>query len=109
MGYRRLSAHEHAYIGVNTFYDHAFSGGYHRISAGVEYVNGFNTVYANAYKGLSQGGLVKGRGGTAPPARLYPEGLPPRAADGNYYGIIPGENYTTYTWIRLSAAMILPM
>jgi hypothetical protein len=97
VGYRRLSAHEHAYIGVNAFYDHAFSGGYHRISAGVEYVNGFNTVYANAYKGLSQGGLVKGRGGTAPPARLYPEGLPPRAADGNYYGIIPGENYTTYT------------
>ena len=25
LGYRILSKHEHAYVGVNTFYDHSFS------------------------------------------------------------------------------------
>ena len=40
IGYRRLSKGEHAYVGVNAFYDHVFKGGYKRVSGGVEYVAG---------------------------------------------------------------------
>lgn len=53
VGYRILSKHEHAYVGVNTFYDHSFSKKYNRISGGLEYVSGFNEVRANIYKGLN--------------------------------------------------------
>ena len=52
IGYRRLSKGEHAYVGVNAFYDHAFSKNYNRISGGLEYVSGLNEVHANVYKGL---------------------------------------------------------
>ena len=38
----RLSKGEHAYVGVNAFYDHVFKGGYKRVSGGVEYVAGLN-------------------------------------------------------------------
>ena len=51
VGYRILSKHEHAYVGVNAFVDRAFTGNYNRISGGVEYVNGLNEVYANVYRG----------------------------------------------------------
>ena len=40
VGYRRLSKGEHAYVGVNAFYDHAFKNGYKRVSGGLEYVVG---------------------------------------------------------------------
>ena len=53
LGYRILSKHEHAYVGVNTFYDHSFSKKYNRISGGLEYVSGLNEVRANIYKGLN--------------------------------------------------------
>ena len=52
VGYRRLSKGEHAYVGVNAFYDYAFSKNYNRISGGLEYVSGLNEVRANVYKGL---------------------------------------------------------
>lgn len=53
LGYRVLSKHEHAYVGINTFYDHSFSKKYNRISGGLEYVSGLNEVRANIYKGLN--------------------------------------------------------
>ena len=34
IGYRRLSKGEHAYVGVNAFYNHVFKGGYKRVSGG---------------------------------------------------------------------------
>ena len=52
VGYRRLSKGEHAYVGVNAFYDHVFKGGYKRVSGGVEYVAGLNEFYANLYRNL---------------------------------------------------------
>ncbi len=52
LGYRHLSKGEHAYVGVNTFYDYAFSGSYKCISGGLEYVVGLNEFHFNAYKGL---------------------------------------------------------
>ena len=52
VGYRRLSKGEHAYVGVNAFYDYAFSKNYNRISGGLEYVSGLNEVRANVYRGL---------------------------------------------------------
>ena len=52
LGYRHLSKGEHAYMGINTFYDYAFSGSYKRISGGLEYVVGLNEFHFNAYKGL---------------------------------------------------------
>jgi len=45
IGYRRLSKGEHAYVGVNAFYDHVFKGGYKRVSGGVEYVAGLNEFH----------------------------------------------------------------
>ena len=41
-----------ANVGVNAFYDYAFSKNYNRISGGLEYVSGLNEVRANVYKGL---------------------------------------------------------
>ena len=52
IGYRRLSKGEHAYVGVNAFYDHVFKGGYKRVSGGVEYVAGLNEIHANLYRNL---------------------------------------------------------
>ena len=92
VGYRILSKHEHAYIGVNAFVDRAFTGNYNRISGGVEYVNGLNEVYANVYRGLGDKEPVKGGGGNPYPKRLYPNGYP----DTFPYNTIPSENYNTY-------------
>ena len=92
VGYRILSKHEHAYIGVNAFVDRAFTGNYNRISGGVEYVNDLNEVYANVYRGLGNKELVKGGGGNPYPKRLYPNGYP----DTFPYNTIPSENYYTY-------------
>ena len=92
VGYRILSKHEHAFVGVNAFVDRAFTGNYNRISGGVEYVNGLNEVYANVYKGLGDKKLVEGGGGNPYPKRLYPNGYP----DTFPYNTIPSENYNTY-------------
>ena len=92
IGYRILSKHEHAYVGVNAFVDRAFIGNYNRISGGVEYVNGLNEVYANVYRGLGDKEPVKGGGGNPYPKRLYPNGYP----DTFPYNTIPSENYNTY-------------
>lgn len=92
IGYRILTKHEHAYVGVNAFVDRAFTGNYNRISGGVEYVNGLNEVYANVYRGLGDKEPVKGGGGNPYPKRLYPNGYP----DTFPYNTIPSENYNTY-------------
>lgn len=92
VGYRILSKHEHAFVGVNAFVDRAFTGNYNRISGGVEYVNGLNEVYANVYRGLGDKEPVKGGGGNPYPKRLYPNGYP----DTFPYNTIPSENYNTY-------------
>ena len=54
VGYRRLSTHEHAYVGANVFYDYAFKDKLSRVSAGLEYVAGLNTISVNVYRGLSE-------------------------------------------------------
>lgn len=54
IGYRRLSTHEHAYVGANVFYDYAFKNKFSRVSAGLEYVAGLNTISVNVYRGLSE-------------------------------------------------------
>lgn len=56
IGYRRLSKGEHAYVGVNAFYDHVFTGGYKRVSGGVEYVAGLNEFHANVYRNVGPDG-----------------------------------------------------
>ena len=52
LGYRQLSNHEHAYVGVNIFADRAFSENVNRVSGGLEYVAGLNEVRVNVYRGL---------------------------------------------------------
>ena len=52
LGYRQLSKHEHAYVGINVFADRAFSENANRVSGGLEYVAGLNEVRANVYRGL---------------------------------------------------------
>ena len=52
LGYRQLSKHEHAYVGINAFADRAFSENANRVSGGLEYVAGLNEVRANIYRGL---------------------------------------------------------
>ena len=54
LGYRRISTHEHAYVGANVFYDYAFKDKLSRVSAGLEYVAGLNTISVNVYRGLSE-------------------------------------------------------
>ena len=54
VGYRRLSEHEHAYVGGNIFYDYAVKDKLSRVGAGMEYVSGLNTISANVYHGLSE-------------------------------------------------------
>lgn len=56
IGYRRLSKGEHAYVGVNAFYDHVFKGGYKRVSGGVEYVAGLNEFHTNVYRNVGPDG-----------------------------------------------------
>lgn len=53
-GYRRLSKNEHAYMGINTFYDYAFRDKLSRVGIGLEYVAGLNKISANVYHGLSE-------------------------------------------------------
>ena len=79
IGYRRLSKGEHAYVGVNAFYDHAFKNGYKRVSGGLEYVVGLNEFHANIYKNLGSNGRkyigLHGRSVELDvPAGLYPYG-----------------------------------
>lgn len=79
IGYRRLSKGEHAYVGVNAFYDHVFKGGYKRVSGGVEYVAGLNEFHANLYRNLGTDDRkyigLHGRTSTwYDPTGLYPYG-----------------------------------
>ena len=79
IGYRRLSKGEHAYVGVNAFYDHAFKNGYKRVSGGLEYVLGLNEFHANIYKNLGSNERkytgLHGRTSTwYDPSGLYPYG-----------------------------------
>ena len=54
VGYRRLSEHEHAYVGGIIFYDYAVNDKLSRVGVGMEYVSGLNTISANVYHGLSE-------------------------------------------------------
>ena len=79
IGYRRLSKGEHAYVGVNAFYDHVFKGGYKRVSGGVEYVAGLNEFHANLYRNLGTDdrkytGIPGRTNRLGDPAGLYPYG-----------------------------------
>ena len=96
LGYRRLSEHEHAYVGVNAFYDHAFKGGYKRISGGLEYVAGLNEFHANIYQniGANNRQYVNLHGRTN--ADLYPYGLDQNQSYYNY-GVIRFENHWMVT------------
>ena len=96
LGYRRLSEHEHAYVGVNAFYDHAFKGGYKRISGGLEYVAGLNEFHANIYQniGTNNRQYVSLPGRTN--AELYPYGMDQNQSYYNY-GVISYENHWKVT------------
>lgn len=97
IGYRRLSKGEHAYVGVNAFYDHVFKGGYKRVSGGVEYVAGLNEFHANLYRnlGTDERKYIGLRGRSVvlgDPTGLYPYG---RDSDSSLYnnGIAAYENH----------------
>ncbi len=97
IGYRRLSKGEHAYIGVNAFYDHVFKGGYKRVSGGVEYVAGLNAFHANLYRNLGTDerkyiGLHGRSVALGDPAGLYPYGMDPDQSLYNY-GVAAYENH----------------
>ena len=97
VGYRRLSKGEHAYVGVNAFYDHAFKNGYKRVSGGLEYVVGLNEFHANIYKNLGSNerkyiGLHGRSVVLGDPAGLYPYGMDPDQSLYNY-GIAAYENH----------------
>ena len=97
IGYRRLSKGEHAYVGVNAFYDHVFKGGYKRVSGGVEYVAGLNEFHANLYRNLGTDNRkyigLHGRSVVlGDPAGLYPYGMDPDQSLYNY-GIAAYENH----------------
>ena len=97
VGYRRLSKGEHAYVGVNAFYDHVFKGGYKRVSGGVEYVAGLNEIHANLYRNVgSDGRKYIGLHGRSlvlrDPAGLYPYGMDPDQSLYNY-GVVSYENH----------------
>ena len=97
IGYRRLSKGEHAYVGVNAFYDHVFKGGYKRVSGGVEYVAGLNEFHANLYRNLGTEdrkyiGLHGRSVVLGDPAGLYPYGMDPDQSLYNY-GIAAYENH----------------
>ena len=97
IGYRRLSKGEHAYVGVNAFYDHVFKGGYKRVSGGVEYVAGLNEIHANLYRNLGTDerkyiGLHGRSTVLGDPAGLYPYGMDPDKSLYNY-GVVSYENH----------------
>ena len=97
IGYRRLSKGEHAYVGVNAFYDHVFKGGYKRVSGGVEYVVGLNEFHANLYRNLGTDdrkyiGLHGRSVVLGDPAGLYPYGMDPDQSLYNY-GVAAYENH----------------
>ena len=97
IGYRRLSKGEHAYVGVNAFYDHVFKGGYKRVSGGVEYVAGLNEFHANLYRNLGADerkyiGLHGRSVVLGDPTGLYPYGMDPDQSLYNY-GIAAYENH----------------
>ena len=97
IGYRRLSKGEHAYVGVNAFYDHVFKGGYKRVSGGVEYVAGLNEIHANLYRNVGSDGRkyigLRGRSNVlGDPAGLYPYGMDPDQSLYNY-GVVSYENH----------------
>lgn len=97
IGYRRLSKGEHAYVGINAFYDHLFKGGYKRVSGGVEYVAGLNEFHANLYRNLGTDdrkyiGLHGRSVVLGDPAGLYPYGMDPDQSLYNY-GIAAYENH----------------
>jgi len=97
IGYRRLSKGEHAYVGVNAFYDHVFKGGYKRVSGGVEYVAGLNEFHANLYRNLGTDdrkyiGLHGRSAVLGDPTGLYPYGMDPDQSLYNY-GIAAYENH----------------
>ena len=97
IGYRRLSKGEHAYVGVNAFYDHVFKGDYKRVSGGVEYVAGLNEFHANLYRNLGTDdrkyiGLHGRSVVLGDPAGLYPYGMDPDQSLYNY-GIAAYENH----------------
>ena len=89
IGYRRLSKGEHAYVGINAFYDHVFKGGYKRVSGGVEYVAGLNEFHANLYRNLGTDdrkyiGLHGRSVELDVPAGLYPYGMDDDTSLYNY-------------------------
>ena len=97
IGYRRLSKGEHAYVGVNAFYDHVFKGGYKRVSGGVEYVAGLNEFHANLYRNLGTDerkyiGLHGRSTVLGEPTGLYPYGMDPDQSLYNY-GVVSYENH----------------
>ena len=97
IGYRRLSKGEHAYVGVNAFYDHVFKGGYKRVSGGVEYVAGLNEIHANLYRNVgSDGRKYIGLHGRSlvlrDPTGLYPYGMDDNQ-DLYHYAIVNYENH----------------
>lgn len=97
IGYRRLSKGEHAYVGVNAFYDHVFKGGYKRVSGGVEYVAGLNEFYANLYRNLGTDdrkytGIPGRTNRLGDPTGLYPYGMDPDQGLYNY-GVVSYENH----------------
>ena len=97
IGYRRLSKGEHAYVGVNAFYDHVFKGGYKRVSGGVEYVAGLNEFHANLYRNLGTDdrkyiGLHGRSTVLGDPTGLYPYGMDPDQSLYNY-GVAAYENH----------------
>ena len=97
IGYRRLSKGEHAYVGVNAFYDHVFKGGYKRVSGGVEYVAGLNEFHANLYRNLGTDDrkytVLPGRTNRlGDPTGLYPYGMDPDQSLYNY-GVVSYENH----------------
>ncbi len=97
IGYRRLSKGEHAYVGVNAFYDHVFKGGYKRVSVGVEYVVGLNEFHANLYRNLGTDerkyiGLHGRSTVLGDPTGLYPYGMDPDQSLYNY-GVVSYENH----------------
>ena len=89
IGYRRLSKGEHAYVGINAFYDHAFKNGYKRVSGGLEYVVGLNEFHANLYRNVGTDDRkytgLRGRTSTwYDPTGLYPYGRDSDAGLYNY-------------------------
>lgn len=96
IGYRRLSEHEHAYVGVNAFYDHAFKGGYKRISGGLEYVAGLNEFHANIYQNIGTNNSQYVSLPDRTNADLYPYGMDQNQSYYNY-GVISYENHWKVT------------